>query len=82
MNQLQDTMPGMLIHRLDHAGIDAQGLKSFHRHLNDRIPPGAQNHIDDIPTILNALEESYGEWNRPEVWQRSLQWLDQEVLSP
>lgn len=82
MNQLQDTMPGMLLHKKDHVGVDAEGLESFHRHLSKHIPPGAQHGVDDIQTIFDALHQSYTDWDQPEVWQWSFQWLTQEVLNP
>jgi hypothetical protein len=61
---IADGMPGMLIHRKDHVGIDEEGLASFHNRLirsdTGKLPTPATNSDGQVPylreNILDGLQ--------------------------
>ena len=85
---LADQMPGMLIHKKDHVGIDAEGIASFHNRLitHAELPPQPASTPPALrytrEQILGGLQETYSdnEWKRPEVWTWSKQWLQQQGI--
>jgi hypothetical protein len=80
-DSIADGMPGMLIQRKDHVGIDEEGLASFHDRLirEGELPtpaPGSQGRVPfSREKVLGGLRDTYVRWNRVEIWTVAKQWL-------
>ncbi|TVQ33160.1 MAG: hypothetical protein EA376_03645 [Phycisphaeraceae bacterium] len=86
VESIADTMPGMILHRADHVGIDAQGLASLHNVLQKGkgLYTPRPHSIGQLPftkqQILEGLRDGYDDWGRSEVWPWMKQWLQQSGI--
>lgn len=85
--RLADEMPGMLVDRVDHRGKLGEG--GFHAIVNSKrenggvgLGPLGRNGRYPRSDILAGLEDAYGQWGRPDVWQVTRRWLVQQGLAP
>lgn len=74
--QVEDSMPGFLVHQKAHRGARAEGLPSLHSIMRVHIPNGTADSVNSLEFFRMAIRQSYQEWGRPELAPIGESWFD------